>query len=125
MHVLIVDDSKFNRGRVHAMLQVDGHRFTEAENGREALERLLADPPDLVVTDLLMPVLGGLELLKELRGRGDQTPVVVLSADIQASSRELCLQFGAAAFLNKPCNSEELRDAVRKALSPVAQESTR
>lgn len=120
--VLIVDDSKFNRGRVIASLARDGYDTIEAENGLVALEHIVAKSPDVIVSDLLMPELDGLGLLRELRSRQNATPVVVITADIQSSSRELCLQLGVTEFLNKPWQPEQVCAAVARALESVVLE---
>lgn len=100
--VLIVDDSLFARIRVRDMLHEGGHETIEAENGRQGLEQVVAGRPELVLTDLLMPELDGVEFLSALRDSGNTVPVVVLSADIQESKRQQCLSYGAAGFLSKP-----------------------
>lgn len=118
-HLLVVDDSKFNRGRVLAALKDGGYRFSEAADGEEALRLVEADPPDLIVSDLLMPRLDGHGFLLSLRERKIDVPVLILSADIQSSSRELCEQAGAAGFLNKPIKPEQLAESVRTLLNSV------
>ena len=120
--VLVVDDSKFNRGRVIASLLQDGYDTIEAENGLVALDRVIAESPDVILSDLLMPELDGLGLVRELRSRQNATPVVVITADIQSSSRELCLQLGVTEFLNKPWQPEQVRAAVARALESVVLE---
>ena len=120
--LLIVDDSRFNRNRVKAALTEGSYDITEAENGAEALAYLETHPVDVVITDLLMPEVDGFGVLQRLREREQEVPVIVLSADIQSTSQQLCLELGAAAFLNKPFKPEELRAAVCQALSHAVQE---
>lgn len=121
-HLLLVDDSRFNRNRVKAALSDGGYDIAEAENGTEALTYLETHPVDVVITDLLMPEVDGFGVLQGLHERGQKVPVIVLSADIQSTSQQLCLELGAAAFLNKPFKPEELRAAVCQALSHAVQE---
>ncbi len=118
--VLIVDDSKFSRGRVIAALEPFGYSLKEAVDGQQALDSLAMFAPDLIVTDLLMPNVDGFGLLRGLRERDLQLPVIVISADIQASSRQICTELGAAAFLNKPFQPQELIAAVQRSLSHLA-----
>lgn len=115
--VLLVDDSKFSRGRLRAALTGLAADISEATNGLEALEQLAIFTPDVIVTDLLMPGMNGLELLTELRTRELTTPVIIVSADIQESTKSACAQYGVRAFLNKPFTAAELRDAVEAALA--------
>lgn len=111
-HILVVDDSKFNRGRLIAALQTDGHTIIEAENGWAALEQLAQPNIDLIISDLLMPGLDGFGLLKELQERRIDIPIIVISADIQTTSRERCQELGARKFLGKPCKPAEICQAV-------------
>lgn len=106
--ILIVDDSKFSRGRVVAALAPLGHQIVEAENGAQALDWIHRQIPDLLVTDLLMPEVDGLGLLSALRQEGLQVPTIVISADIQATSRARAIDLGAIDFLNKPFNPCDL-----------------
>jgi len=117
---LIVDDTKFSRGRIRAAIQNLPIQIVEAEDGLEALERCVASCPDLVITDLLMPRMNGLTFLSELRERGNDVPVIIVTADIQSTSKAACQSGGISAFINKPFSPEELRAAVFAALECVS-----
>jgi CheY-like chemotaxis protein len=117
--VLIVDDARFSRGRLRAAIQALPIEIEEAADGLEALERYAACGPELVITDLLMPRMNGLALLTELRDRGSEVPVIVVTADIQRSSRAACEAQGISGFLHKPFAPEELRAAVFAALESI------
>lgn len=105
--VLVVDDSKLSRAmNAHAVREL-GHEVIEADNGESALELCERELPDLIVTDLLMPRMSGSELMIRLRERNSEVPIIVVSADIQRSSRQQCQQLGALAFFNKPLRTEE------------------
>lgn len=121
-NILVVDDSKFSRGRLVSTLRSEGFHVSEVENGTAALEHIHALRPDLVVTDLLMPELDGFGLLQELHERNCSIPVIVVSADIQSSSQAACREFGARAFLNKPFKPEDLLTVVRDILTAATQE---
>lgn len=114
--VLVVDDSKFSRGRVVAALEPLGYTLIEAEDGLQGLQAYELHAPDLIITDLLMPALDGFGFLRGLRERGAQEPVIVQGAEIQADRRALCIELGAVSFLNKPFQSGELAAQVRQAL---------
>ena len=114
--ILIVDDSSFQRSVIRNLLRAAGHVTDEAENGRAGLTKVAARKPDCILTDLLMPELGGLELLETLREQGTAIPVIIITANIQESVRRRCLELGAAAVVNKPVSQEELFPAIEKAL---------
>ena len=110
--ILIVDYSAFMRKRVRQVLQEDGYALVEASNGAAALLAIGQQDFACIVTDLVMPELDGFGLLAELQFRKLPAPVVVLSADIQKTTRERCEALGAAAFLQKPVNVDALRLAL-------------
>lgn len=114
--VLIVDDSKFSRSRAAAALTPLGFDVVEAGNGQEGLQAYDQHVPDVILTDLLMPTLDGFGFLRGLRERSSQTPVIVLSADVQSSSRAMCQELGVQGFINKPFHAHELAEKVRQAL---------
>ena len=103
--ILIADDSPTIRRMVRVSLQaVPGVRFSEAQSGLEAIETLVVTPADLVVLDLNMPDMHGLDVLKFLRGQPSfkSVPVVVLTTRGDDVSREAALSAGATLFLTKP-----------------------
>lgn len=115
MNILTIDDARFQRGQMVRMLTEMGHTVTEAVNGQEGFMTMLQDVPDAVICDLLMPVLDGFSLLGLVQKHQIDIPVVIVSADVQESSRKECLRLGARAFLNKPCHREDL-EAVLQAI---------
>ncbi len=114
--VLIIDDSAFQRGVIRSLVRDAGYETEEAENGRAGLEKIAARKPDCILTDLLMPDMGGLELLESLRELAAAIPVIIITGNIQESVRQRCLELGAAAVVNKPVRQEELLPAIEKAL---------
>ncbi|ACL17540.1 response regulator [Methanosphaerula palustris] len=110
--ILIIDDSSFQRGIIRKTLQQVNYETIEAKNGREGLERVLDDAPDLILLDLVMPEMDGFTVLSELQKLKNTVPVLVLTADIQEITRDQCLELGAAGFLNKPVKMEDLTSAV-------------
>ena len=113
--ILIVDDSVFLRKRVRQALQ-DDYNLLEANSGRVALDQLSSETVDCIVTDLLMPELSGFEFLEELRRRHISAPVVVLTADVQRTTREKCNELGASALIQKPLNPQALRSVLSSIL---------
>ena len=120
-NILLVDDSRLSRSMEKNALTSAGHDVTEAVNGSQGLELLAGGPFDLIVTDLLMPICDGMEMLRRLRATGDNTPALICSADIQESSRQTCQSIGINGYLNKPVKPAELLDAVEGILCRGAQ----
>ncbi|NET31999.1 MAG: response regulator [Cyanothece sp. SIO1E1] len=115
--ILITDDAAFTRRMLRKALEADEHIVLEASNGVECLEMLANHTPQCMLLDLLMPELDGYGVLQALREQGSKIPVIVLSADIQDSARQQCLELGAHAMLQKPPKAPEIREVVRTALS--------
>jgi two-component system chemotaxis response regulator CheY len=100
--VLLVDDSGLARRSTRRILEGAGYVVIEAEDGLSALERYSLEHPDIVLLDLVMKGMYGLDVLTKLRELDPNACVIVVSADIQTSSRELVQAAGAAGFLSKP-----------------------
>lgn len=101
---LVVDDSRVGRLIVGRMISNAGWGVIEAQDGARALEILEESSIDIVFLDLLMPGMRGVDVLREIRDRGLDVPIVVLTADAQAETRAVCARLGVAAYLNKPVN---------------------
>lgn len=106
--VLVVDDSALSRRTLRQILEPAGYQVVEAEDGLSALERYFLDKPDVVLLDLVMKGMYGLEVLTKLRELDADAKVVVVSADIQTSSQELVEEAGAKAFVHKPFDKAEI-----------------
>ena len=106
--VLIVDDSLLGRQSVKNILNEMNFTLIEANDGFEALKIIEEDKPDLVFLDLLMPKIDGFGVLKALKEKKIEIPVVVISADIQDSTQKQCKELGAGGFLNKPFSKKDL-----------------
>ncbi len=114
--ILIVDDSGLSRRILRRILSSAGHEVVEAESGLVALERYFLERPDLVLLDLIMADMNGLEVLDRLREMDRQARVVVATADIQSSSRALAMAGGAMGYIAKPFDESEVLQAVDQAL---------
>jgi len=115
--VLIVDDSALSRRTLRQILEPEGYDVVEAEDGLIALERYFLEKPDVVLLDLVMKGMYGLEVLTKLRELDVEAKVVVVSADIQTSSKEMVEQAGAKAFVNKPFDRAEILSALSGVLA--------
>ncbi|MFP5240120.1 MAG: response regulator [Acidobacteriota bacterium] len=114
--ILIADDSMFQRFVLSRLVKDLGCEPLEASNGQECLDIGLNADPDLIVLDLNMPVRGGLDVLEELRKAGRRAPTLVVTADIQSTTRQRCEELGAARLLNKPVEEDAFREAVLQLL---------
>lgn len=115
--ILIVDDSGLSRRTLRRILEAAGHEIIEAEDGIVALERYFLEKPDLVLLDLVMTGMYGIEVLAKLREMDAQACVIVASADIQSSSHELAREAGAVAYIDKPFVPDKVIQAVKAALA--------
>ncbi|WP_224982002.1 response regulator [Geomonas agri] len=100
--VLLVDDEPMFRRSLAGYLEDCGYCLAEAEDGQEAQQRLLQEQFDLVLTDMRMPVLDGMDLLAWIRERQPETPVIVITGTGAEQVEAAVLSLGAAAFLTKP-----------------------
>jgi two-component system chemotaxis response regulator CheY len=114
--ILVVDDSGMSRRTLRKILEPAGHEIIEADEGIVALERYFLDKPDMVFLDLTMTGMYGIDVLKKLREMDPQARVIVGSADIQSSTREMVEAGGAIGFINKPFTSDKVLSAVAKTL---------
>ena len=113
--ILIVDDEEMDRVLMAEVLQDAGHEPLFASDGNTALRIWKDSPVDLVVTDIVMPELDGLELLEAVKLDDPGVPVIAISG-ISAKSLNKAARIGAAAILTKPVNAAELLDEVSRAL---------
>ena len=115
--VLIVDDSALTRRSLRQILETAGCEVLEAESGLEALERYFLDKPDVVMLDLVMRGMYGLDVLQKIRELDPRARIIVVSADIQTSSQDLAGEAGAAGFINKPFDRADILSALDAALA--------
>ncbi|WP_439621885.1 response regulator [Gemmata sp.] len=116
-NILVVDDSALSRRVSRRILEGAGHAVTEAADGLTALERYSLDRPDLVLLDVTMADLNGLEVLRQLRTLDPAAVVVMATADVQTSTRVLADEGGAAGFVPKPFDGVSTLRAVAAALA--------
>ncbi len=114
--VLIVDDSGLARRTLRHLLEEMGHTVEEAADGNQALERYYLHRHDLVLLDLVMNGMYGLDVLAKMRELNPEVRVIVATADIQNATRHDVRGAGAAACVNKPVNREELHQVVSTVL---------
>lgn len=117
--VLVVDDSGLARRNLRQILEPAGYEIVEADDGLVALEQYVLQKPDVVLLDLVMRGMYGLDVLKKLREVDPAARVLVVSADVQSSSHELAEQAGARGFVNKPFDPDEILAALQTACAGV------
>jgi two-component system chemotaxis response regulator CheY len=118
--ILIVDDSSLSRRTLRRILEAAEYEIVEADDGMVALEVYFLEKPSLVLLDLVMKGMYGLDVLVKLREMDQQARVVVASADIQSSTRTMVDEAGALGFINKPFVPEQVIAAVEAALAEGA-----
>src|SRR4051812_34243258 len=115
--VLVVDDSSLSRRISRRILEDAGFAVIDAAEGLAALERYALDKPDIVLLDVTMNEMNGLEVLRQLRAMDPAARVVMATADVQTSTRTLAEAGGAVGFVGKPFNSQAVLQAVGSALA--------
>jgi DNA-binding response OmpR family regulator len=106
--VLVVDDDPTVREVVVTYLRASGHEVDEAGDGEAALEQLRSHPADLLVLDLMLPGIDGLEVCRRIRTGGDDVPVIMLTALGSETDRVVGLEQGADDYVTKPFSPREL-----------------
>jgi two-component system, NtrC family, response regulator AtoC len=114
-HVLIVDDEMNIRRVLAAMLKRDGYEVTTAADGEQALAVLQKTPVHVVVTDMVMPKVGGMELLRRVGAEYPDVPVILITAHGSVDTAVAALKAGAFDYITKPFEQEELRKVIAKA----------
>jgi two-component system KDP operon response regulator KdpE len=116
LRLLIVDDEPPIRRFLHTTLAAQGYRVEEAADGEAALEFLGRNMVDLVILDLGLPGMDGLEVVRRLRGSGALTPIIILSSRDDEAGKVAALDLGADDYISKPFGAEELSARLRAAL---------
>ena len=106
--ILVVDDEEIIRESLSFILKKEGYDVTEASNGKEAYEKILADPFDIVVSDIEMPEMKGIELLEQITHVSPETLVVIITAHASIETAIEALRKGASDYILKPIEFDEL-----------------
>ena len=115
-NILIVDDESSNRRILEQVLTRTGYHVATASDGSEALKKTEASRPELIILDYMMPDMSGMDVLRELRKRDDDTPVVMVTAYGTVERAVDAMQEGAYDFITRPFKPEHIALVVRKAL---------
>ena len=116
--VLVIDDDSAVRTVVNRILTRNGYEVSEAEYGQAGFGRAASDKPDIILLDLMMPVMDGFQLLRKLKSNPETNaiPVIILTARIDAESEKRCMISGAVDYIKKPWGPGELEDRIAMAL---------
>lgn len=115
--ILIVDDSRTSRRILRNLLIEEGYDVVEAENGEEGIQKYKDENPDMVTMDITMPVMDGLQALKEIKDFDSAAKVIMVTAAGQESKVMEAVKLGAAEFVTKPFEKDKIVDTVRKVVN--------
>ncbi len=116
-NILVVEDSKTNQELIKLLLEQQGLQITIAKDGKEAVDKALSQPFDLILMDIQMPNMSGYEATKVLRKKQLQTPIIALTAYVMKADEQKCIDAGCDDYVAKPVNKKVLLKKVRKYLS--------
>jgi len=121
--ILVVDDTAHNVKLLADVLGARGYAVSTASSGKEALEKVAADGPDLVLLDVVMPEMSGYEVCKALRAdpATARIPVIAVTASVMQQDRNLITEAGFDGYIGKPINLKEFLDSVRGILERPAK----
>lgn len=114
--ILLIDDTPHILEGLRDILEMENFEIIAAKNAQEGLDKINSEKPDLIITDILMPGISGLELLKRIK-KSDQTkdiPVIILSANADSENIDIAKSLKADFYLKKPCSANELLMTVNK-----------
>lgn len=116
--ILVVDDEPYMIRLLQHHIERAGFRMVKASNGREALERIRDERPQLVIMDVMMPEINGLEVLAQVRRQPEtrDLPIIIMTANAQRFTREEAEAAGVSAFLTKPFGPTQLMAEIRRQL---------
>lgn len=114
--VLLIEDSAFQRKIISSIVKGFGYDIITADNGLEGVKRILENKPAVILSDLLMPEYDGIWVLEQLKAKGIKIPVIIVTSDVQTSTKDHCMSLGAFGYLNKPIPKDLLKSEIGKAL---------
>jgi two-component system chemotaxis response regulator CheY len=114
--VVIVDDSAVIRQLVSMTLEKEGYEVVTAVDGKDALDKIEGIKIDMVISDLHMPQMDGIEFIKQLRAKNECkfTPIIMLTTESQEHKKQEGKKAGASGWIVKPFNARQLKDAIKK-----------
>jgi len=116
-NILVIEDDRKMRDGLVEILTDEGYRVESAENGQLGLDRIKKKDFDVVLTDLIMPVMGGMEVLSEIKLMKPRTCVIIITADGTIENTVEAMKVGASDYITKPFNIDEVQTKIRKVLA--------
>ncbi|HSM77466.1 MAG TPA: response regulator transcription factor [Bryobacteraceae bacterium] len=123
--ILVIDDDESLRDTISLMLERENFRVIQAGDGKSGFEKAVVSRPNLILVDLRLPGMSGVEVCKELRASRNKTPIIVLSAVGDEMDKVLLLEIGADDYLVKPFGARELLARIRAVLRRASPDATR
>ncbi|CAK0739527.1 Response regulator receiver domain-containing protein [Gammaproteobacteria bacterium] len=127
--ILIVDDNRMFRVMLELLLVKDNHEVIVAVDGKDALEKFIKEKPSLIISDIFMDEMDGLELISEIKSHNNEVRIIAMSAGIVGEQSDFHLStaelIGAHAVLKKPFSSQELKEAISVAMNPKTTKITK
>ena len=120
--ILIIDDSQFTRVNLSKFLKQNNYEIFEAENGVTGLEAVQKHRPDCIISDLLMPEMDGYAFLEHLNKKNIKIPIIIITADIQATTKKKIIQAGAVGLINKPPKYTDLLNLIESSIKDTGNE---
>ncbi len=116
MKVLVVDDDKTTRKMISLILKTKGYEVVTAENGIEALQKLGLEKINLILTDMNMPYMDGIEFIKQVRANPDisSIPIVMITTEADEDEKRRAYEAGVDDYLVKPTNAEQISESMKK-----------
>lgn len=106
--ILIVEDSSYQRGIIRNAVKGKDREIIEAATAEQGMELAKSRAPDIILSDIVMPGMNGIEFLGQLKKDGVRIPVIIVSADIQEPTRKECMNLGAVGFILKPLTGDSI-----------------
>jgi len=114
--ILIVDDNPEILKMLQSRLESEGYAVINASDGHEALKKISLEKPDLVLLDIFIPEMDGIDILKILREENPQLPVIIITAFPSEETRRIAEEYKVFAYFKKPFQFEELRETIEESL---------
>ncbi|GLI52498.1 response regulator [Thermodesulfovibrio yellowstonii] len=121
MKVLVVDDDKTTRKMISLILKSKGYEVVTAENGIEALQKLGLERINLILTDMNMPYMDGIEFIKQVRANPDMSniPIVMITTEADEDEKRRAFEAGVDDYLVKPTNAEQISESMKKIVKKI------
>lgn len=120
--ILIIEDEPNMVIGIRDSLEFEGYQVISAQDGNDGLNKALTEKPDLILLDVMLPVMSGLDVCRELRGKGIEIPIIMLTARSQEIDKVVGLEIGADDYVTKPFSIRELQARIRANLRRVSKQ---